>query len=302
MRAVITLIIILNSFCLLGQSVFFFESKVIDFKVPRNSESYESRFIRITQNDTVIRKNEFSISLHWQPVNEKEIIGCNGWTCGKLNIITGEFDTLYHNRNQWIVEFTFNDNYCYLVSTPNEHERFEKAEILKVNLKNSKIEHIRTLEKYKIKSLYCSNNYLTFLDYEYDETENWSKSILTLYNLNTNEVIKIDSADSRDNEGFYGVDDRSVMCWKTESELYYFKKEKGNSNGSIFKFNVENFDKKKEFYLPYDRMKSFALYGNDLLILKKGKLILLDKHGNERILYQVEYKYDFIYKQFYVIE
>ncbi len=300
MRVVLVLIIFLKCHFLFGQSVFFFESKVIDFKVPRSSDSYERRFVRINNQDTLIRKNEYPTSLYWQPINNKEIVGCNVWTCGKLNVETNQFDTLYHNKQRNIVELTCNDSYCYLVTTTNEMERFDNFELIRISLSNSEIEKVAISEKFNILNLYASNKYLAFIDYEYFEETDNEKFDLTVYNLNSKETKVIDSAFLRSNEWFGRFDDRAVMHWENESTLYYFKKEKEKPNGNICKLDLKSMEVSKEFEIPYDRIKSFSLYNNDIIIITGGKVIRVERTGKQETIYQVGYKFDYLDQQFYV--
>jgi len=302
MRVVLFLIIFLKCHFLFSQSIFFYESKVIDFNVPRSSDSYERRFVRISNKDTVIRKNEFPAALYWQPINDNELVGCNVWTCGKLNIVTNHFDTLYHNKQKNIVELSCNDNYCYLVITNNEMERFDNSELIRISLSSSEIEKVDISGKYNILNLYASNNNLAFVDYEYFEENDNEKFIFTIYNLETKESTKVDSALLRNNEWFGRFDDGATVYWENESTLYYFKKEKDNSNGYIFKLDLKNMKVTREFELPFDGLKSFALYENGFVIINGGKIIKVDRSGNQRIVYRVGYKYDYIDQEFYIIK
>lgn len=291
------LIVNLTSF---GQSLFFNEYKVIDFKVPRSSKSYESRIIRINEQDTLMAKLDPPIGLYWNPINENEIVGCNTWICGKLNLIRNEFDTLFNPENLEIMELSCNDNSCYVLTTSFEMERFDDYKLFNINVATNEIEEIQLTRPFKILNLYSSNKYLSFIDYNYDEVNDFVLARLIIYDILNKDFVEIDHANSKNKEWFGGVNDHSVMCWKSDTELFYFKKETTKTKGTIFKYNIESKLKTREFELPYERVKSFTVKGNGIIIEHDDKLIFLDNKGNENTIYEVGYKFDYILSQFYV--
>ena len=70
MKLILTFTLIIFNQIVFGQSLFFNEFKVINIKVPRSSESYESRIIKISDHDTLIKKTDYPIDLEWNPINE----------------------------------------------------------------------------------------------------------------------------------------------------------------------------------------------------------------------------------------
>ena len=300
MKIILLSSILLFNLTSFGQSLFFNEYKVIDFKVPRSSDSYESRIIRINDQDTLIVKLDAPIGLCWNPVNENEIVGCNVWTCGKLNLVTNEFDTLYHPSNLEIMELSCNENSCYILTTSFEMERFDDYKLFKINVAANEIEELQLTRPFKILNLYSSNRYLSFIDYNYNEENDFVLASLIIYDIVNNDFVEIDQANSKNKEWFGGVDDRSIMCWNSDNELYYFKKETNKTKGTIFKYNIKTKLKTREFELPYERIQSFALKGDRIIIEHDNELLFIDKMGNEDSIYKVGYKFDYILNQFYV--
>ncbi|MFC0878995.1 hypothetical protein ACE01N_20540, partial [Saccharicrinis sp. FJH2] len=285
MKPILTIALMIFNISIFGQSLFFNEFKVINFNVPRSSDSYESRIIRIS-NDTLITKDTYPIGLYWNPINDNEIIGCNAWTIGKWNIQSDLYDTLYHNDKLVIVELTCNDNSCFAITTPGEQDRFYDYNILKINIENKRIEKFDFNDDYNIINLYASNRFLSFIDYDYNEETDLILTKLIIYDLIKNQFREIDRANSDNNEWFGGIEERSVMCWKNDNELYYFKKESDKSNGSIFKYDIKSKLRTREFELPLENIYSFTLKDNGIIILNDEKLIFMDKEGNEKLIYQ----------------
>ncbi len=294
MKPILIIALMIFNISVFGQSLFFNEFKVIDFKIPRSSDSYESRIVRIDSQDTLISKVDNPIGLLWNPINKNEIVGCNAWTCGKWNLITNKFDTLFSSGQSVILELTCNESSCFVLTTPFEMERFDDYNLYEIDLKTEKIVEVKLKEHFGVLDLYASNKYLSFIDYKYNEETDFVSARLIIYNLENEQFTVIDKAISTQNEWFGGVDDYSVMCWKNDYDLYYFKKESDNSKGTIFKYDINSKTRTREFEIPYERINSFALKDNGIIIVNDDNVIFMDKQSNEKIIYQVGYKYDYI--------
>ncbi|HPB57871.1 MAG TPA: hypothetical protein PLL49_05115 [Bacteroidales bacterium] len=299
MRPILTIVLMIFNITVFGQSLFFNEEKMIDFRVPRSSESYESRIVRIDSQDTLVRKVNYPIKFRWNPINKNEIVGCDVWTCGKWNLITNQYDTLFSSSESFILELSANETFCFILTTTNEMERFDNYNLYKIDLKTKKIEEIKLKEHYGIINLYASNKYLAFVDYQYDEKTDNVSTQLIIYNIENEQLTIVDKAFLDQDEWLGRIDDYSVMNWENDNELYYFKQESGKSKGTILKYDVNSKTITKEFEFPYERMHSFALKEDGIIIEKDGKLLFVDKQNNEKIIYQVGYKFDFILDQFY---
>ena len=127
---IITCFILILGTNIYSQSIFTYESKVIDFRVPRDSKCYEERFLKIKLQDTIRIKDKYNLGLSWNPINQDEIVGCNVNYVGKYNLYSGKLDTIYKSISSSILELSSNESDVYIVTAPFENLRFENYQLL----------------------------------------------------------------------------------------------------------------------------------------------------------------------------
>ena len=287
--------IVMLTFNVSAQKIYFFENKVIDKSIPRTSESYSSRFVRLSKSAIKTTEDKFHIGMIWQPISSDEIVGCNVWLIGKFNIVTHEFDTIHYDKTSNILELTANSDAVYFLETENELLRFDEFELKRYEFGTKNLTKLRISKSYNITNLSVSmdDQHLAFIDYQ--------DNLSTLYILNiaSGNINKVETA-FQPNEELGDVEGSFGLNWNN-NQLQYCKI--SNELAALFTYNPISKSKKtetvefgslEEFKYAYRLgTTTFALNGND---------VQKNETGTWESVYKVAYKYDYLGKTLKVID
>ena len=289
------LLIGLVNYNISGQEVFFFENKVIDKSIPRTGDSYLSRFIRVSNSEIKATEDKFHIGMIWQPISSDEIVSCNVWLIGKVNITTNELDTIHYDRTSNILELTANSDAVYFLETGNEMLRFDEFELKRYDFGTRSLTNLRISKSYNITNLSVSMNdrHLAFIDYK--------DNLSTLYVLNiaSGKIDKVESA-FQPNEELGDVHGNFGLNWNN-NQLQYCKI--SNELAQLFTYDPISKSKKAEAveFGSLDQFKYACRLGTTTFALN-GDHVQKNETGTWESVYKVEYKYDYLGKTVQVID
>ena len=258
------------------------------------SDSYSARFVRLSNSEVKFFKDKFHIGMIWQPISSNEIIGCNVWLIGKLNLTTNELDTIYYNKISNILELTANSDAVYFIEAENEILRFDEFELKRYEVRTQKFTNIGISKFYNITNLSVSKDdkYLAFIDYQ--------NNLSTLYVLNiaSGKIDKIETANQLNDE-LGDVEGNFGLNWNN-NQLQYCKV--SNGLAELFRYDLISKSKKKEpvEFRNLDEFKFANRFGTTTFVLN-GDEVQKNVTGEWESIYKVEYKFDYLGKTVYAI-
>ena len=274
---------------IIAQDLFIYENKVIDKAVPRTSKSYSSRFIHLSNSDVKIYEDIYRIGMKWQPISRNEVIGCNVWLIGRIDLMTNHLDTIHYDRYSNILELSANPNTVIFLETSNEMLRFEDYKLVKYDLRTRIKSQVLIKGTYAITNLSLSvdGKYLAFID-----VKNSIPSMCIL-DLASSKIKIIENGNVGGLEGNFG------MNWNGNIFQYCIRTKEGikqrRYDPTLGELTTEQID-----FKAVEDFKYGIRTGTNNYVINGDKIQRLENETWVTI-YASEYKYDFLGNQICII-
>ncbi len=256
-------------FCLLTTKVIISQSIYVRYR-DLTDKSYTYILIK---NDSMFKVDAFGLIYRWDILSRNKIVASDNNRLGIIDINEKAMKYVYSTKEA-ILDVACSENMVFFTTAPFEDMRFEVSSLYSLDITNLKTKKMNLHDSINITNIATNGEYIAF------SHKSSSKYYLMIYNLKSDNIEIIDSADINHGEYFTQVDQGRLFRFEN-CKLYYYKK--GNSLGKI---KVYNFLTKKNTIVrsyPEKYITSFDVHNGSFYFNNSGRAIYKDSLQNTLI-------------------
>jgi hypothetical protein len=192
----------------------------------------------------ILKGQPVKFMTHWSVSSSGECNWTNGESIYQFNFKTSK-SRLVFSKWHFIQEFCVRDSFAFIVYNPSKQEgiddnRFSPGlNFCCLNLKSGRRKYYDVPNKYNFTNLSISpdRRWAAFINTLFSKNGKFTKDQLVLFDLNTQTLKVIDSAENR-HQWFGNEDKHNSSLWQNSATLVYYKNTKEEGRGSILSYNT----------------------------------------------------------------
>lgn len=229
----------------------------------------------------------------WGVGSDGVIYWTNGENIYKLNAVNGTSKALVSGLRS-VLELAVRDSFAFVVynamnpDAPDDGRYSDGLKLIKVNLKNGARIEIKLPVGSNITNLDVSTDChtISFVDTKDVDIEKRTKYFFRTYDTQSKQLKTIDTAVYSNYQRFGSPDSFNGCQWIDNKSFVYYKKEKKDSLGAIFLFDLTTNSKKKILTrLPVRDLKWFAFNQGSYFLSHRKQLFAVRVGIDKTLVY-----------------